>query len=102
LPCHGLVRCLAVDHGRHGIRANAVCPGFVDTPMVDRLLGPGGDRSPYEETIPLGRFARPEQVAKAIAHLCSAEATHTSGMIYIVDGGASAGFFTAQGPAWAP
>ena len=98
----GLVRCLAVDHGRQGVRANAVCPGFVDTPMADRLLGPGRDRSPYEDTIPLGRFAQPEHIAKVIAHLSCAEAAHTNGIVYVVDGGASAGFFTAQGPVWAP
>jgi meso-butanediol dehydrogenase/(S,S)-butanediol dehydrogenase/diacetyl reductase len=98
----GLVRCLALDHGRQGVRANAVCPGFVATPMADRLLGPDGDRSAYERTIPLGRFAQPHQIAKVIAHLSSQEASHTNGMLYIADGGASAGFFTGETPAWGP
>jgi meso-butanediol dehydrogenase/(S,S)-butanediol dehydrogenase/diacetyl reductase len=98
----GLIRCLAVDHGRQGVRANAVCPGFVATPMADRLLGPDGDRSAYESTIPLGRFAQPQQIAKVIAHLCSQEASHTNGMLYIADGGASAGFFSGEAPASAP
>ena len=98
----GLVRCLAVDHGPQGVRANAVCPGFVATPMAERLLGPGADRSPYERTIPLGHFAEPEQIAKVIAHLGSAEASHTNGLVYVVDGGASAGFFTGGAAPWAP
>jgi len=98
----GLVRCLAIDHGRQGVRANAVCPGFVATPMADRLLGTDGDRSAYERTIPLGRFAQPQQIAKVIAHLCSQEASHTNGMVYIADGGASAGFFTGEAPASGP
>jgi meso-butanediol dehydrogenase/(S,S)-butanediol dehydrogenase/diacetyl reductase len=98
----GLVRCLAIDHGRHGVRANVVCPGFVATPMADRLLGADGDPSSYENTIPLGHFAQPEQVAKAIAHLCSPDASHTTGMLYIIDGGASVGFFSGESPASAP
>ena len=98
----GLVRCLAVDHGRQGVRANAVCPGFVATPMAERLLGPDADRGAYEQLIPLGRFAEPHQIGKVIAHLCSPEASHTNGMLYVVDGGASAGFFTGDAPPSGP
>jgi meso-butanediol dehydrogenase/(S,S)-butanediol dehydrogenase/diacetyl reductase len=92
----GLVRCLTVDHGRQGVRANAVCPGFVATPMADRVLGAGTDRAAYETPIPLGRFALPEEVARAVAHLSSSDASYTTGMLYVIDGGASAGQFAGE------
>jgi NAD(P)-dependent dehydrogenase (short-subunit alcohol dehydrogenase family) len=91
----GLVRCLAIDHGRQGVRANAVCPGFVATPMAERWLGSDGDRAAHESEIPLGRFALPDEVARVIAHLTSLEAAHTTGLVYVIDGGTSAGAFTA-------
>ena len=91
----GLVRCLALDHGRQGVRANVVCPGFVATPLADRWLGPDGDRAAYESEIPLGRFAQADEVARVIAHLSSDDASHTTGLVYVIDGGASAGAFSA-------
>jgi NAD(P)-dependent dehydrogenase (short-subunit alcohol dehydrogenase family) len=98
----GLVRCLAVDHGPQGVRANAVCPGFVATPMTDRIFAgsPEEHRAFYASSIPLGRFARADEVAQAIAHLTSDEASYTNGLLYVVDGGAAAGFFAgARNPA---
>lgn len=91
----GLIRCLALDHGPQGVRANAVCPGFVETPMADQIFeGTGPEvRGYYATTVPLGRFARPEEVAEAVAHLTSAEASYTNGMTYVIDGGATAGYF---------
>lgn len=94
----GLVRCLALDHAREGIRTNAICPSFVDTPMADALLAdprsPG--RAAYMRRAPLGRFAAPEEVAAAIAHLSSPEASYTNGMLYVIDGGTTAGTFIAD------
>ncbi|MEU1185130.1 SDR family NAD(P)-dependent oxidoreductase [Streptomyces sp. NPDC005820] len=91
----GLVRCLALDHGPQGVRANAVCPGFVETPMADQIFAGTGPeaRGYYATTVPLGRFARPEEVAGVVAHLTSAEASYTNGMTYVIDGGATAGYF---------
>jgi NAD(P)-dependent dehydrogenase (short-subunit alcohol dehydrogenase family) len=59
---NGLIRCLALDHGRAGVRSNAVCPGFVDTPMATRefATAPSGTKEFYQHTVPLGRFARPD------------------------------------------
>lgn len=96
----GLIRCLALDHGPQGVRANAVCPGFVETPMADRIFeGTGPEsRGYYATTVPLGRFARPEEVAAAVAHLTSAEASYTNGMTYVIDGGATAGYFEGGKP----
>jgi NAD(P)-dependent dehydrogenase (short-subunit alcohol dehydrogenase family) len=94
----GLVRCMALDYGRQGVRSNAVCPSFVDTPMADGLLANPNlpDRRAFERRAPLGRFARPEEVAEAIAHLASPEASYTNGMLYVIDGGTTAGTFTAD------
>ena len=97
----GLIRCLALDHGPQGVRANAVCPGFVETPMADQIFeGTGHEsRGYYATTVPLGRFTRPEEVAAAVAHLTSAEASYTNGMTYVIDGGATAGYFEGSAPA---
>jgi meso-butanediol dehydrogenase / (S,S)-butanediol dehydrogenase / diacetyl reductase len=91
----GLMRCLALDHGPQGVRTNAVCPGFVETPMADRIFdGTSEDeRDFFRRTVPLGRFARADEVAEAIAHLTSEQASYTNGLMYVIDGGATAGYF---------
>lgn len=93
----GLVRCLALDHGHQGIRSNEICPSFVDTPMADQLLADGNvpEKSFYERRVPLGRFAQAAEVARVILHLTSAEASYTNGMYYVIDGGTTAGTYTA-------
>lgn len=91
----GLVRCLALDYGSKGVRSNVVCPSFVETPMTDSLLADDTkyDRAFYESRVPLRRFAQPEEVADAIAHLASAQASYVNGMSYVIDGGTTAGTF---------
>ena len=92
----GLIRCMALDHGPAGLRSNVVCPSFVDTPMADGLLKESGgiyDRAFYERRVPLGRFAKPEEVADAIGHLLSPQASYANGMVYMLDGGTTAGTF---------
>lgn len=93
----GLVRCLALDHGHQGIRSNAICPSFVDTPMADQLLADDNvpEKAFYERRVPLGRFAQAAEVAKVALHLSSAEASYTNGMFYVIDGGTTAGTYTA-------
>jgi len=91
----GLVRCLALDHGPEGVRVNAVCPGMVQTPMVERFFVENQSEHPetWERTVPLGRFGRADEIAAVIAHLTSDEASYTNGLMYVVDGGATSGYF---------
>lgn len=91
----GLVKCMALDHGPQGIRCNAICPGFVETPMADRIFAGAsqGEREFFMSTVPLGRFARPDEVAAAVAHLSSTEASYANGLVYRLDGGSTAGYY---------
>lgn len=84
-------RALAIDHARDHIRANAICPGPVDTP----LLAPGVDAMPglrgeWEAVVPSGRFARPQEIAAVAAFLASDDASGVTGAAIPVDGGLTA------------
>lgn len=94
---HGLIKCMALDHGPDGVRSHAVCPSFVETPMADELLASASPEEVdyFKKTIPLGRFAKPSEVADAVAHLTSAEAAFANGVFYKLDGGSTSGFFMA-------
>lgn len=85
----GLTRSAAVDYARHGIRINAVCPGLVRTPFVEKKYG---DRLPAlaHSMNPLGRIGEPEEIAECIAWLCSDAASFVVGVALPVDGGAVA------------
>jgi NAD(P)-dependent dehydrogenase (short-subunit alcohol dehydrogenase family) len=91
-----LARCVAVDYGRQGVRANSVCPGWVRTPMGDADMdevaqAQGIDReAAYERAHrlnPLGRAAEPHEVADVIAFLVSGRAGYVNGATLMVDGG---------------
>jgi len=96
----GLVRCLALDYGQFGIRSNVICPGFVETRMMDSLFNeskdPASEKLSYAKEIPLGRFAKPDEVARVALHLASEESSYTNGLIYTLDGGATCGHFESQ------
>lgn len=82
-----LTRQMAVEWAPHGIRANAVCPGVIDTPML-RLTERPEEASAYLETaVPLGRLGSAEEVASVITFLCSADAAYLTGVAVPVDGG---------------
>jgi 3-oxoacyl-[acyl-carrier protein] reductase len=90
----GLTKTLAVEWGAHGVRVNAVAPNGVDTPMIRDGLPPAFVDDVMLDRTPLGRLARPEEVAAAIAFLLSDEATYVNGAVLEVDGGLTAGFLT--------
>jgi NAD(P)-dependent dehydrogenase (short-subunit alcohol dehydrogenase family) len=82
-----LTRQMAVEWAPHGIRANAVCPGVIDTPML-RLTERPEEASAYLETaVPLGRLGSAEEVASVISFLCSPDAAYLTGVAVPVDGG---------------
>jgi NAD(P)-dependent dehydrogenase (short-subunit alcohol dehydrogenase family) len=90
-----LARALALDWAAEGIRVNAVCPGIVDTPMLDALIAqtsePDRTRREFETAQPLGRLATPAECAAAALFLASPAASFITGVALPVDGG-----FTAQ------
>jgi len=84
----GLTRSAAIECAKAGIRVNAVCPGLVDTPMVDRL---SAERPTLRDALiamkPMGRLGRPEEVAEAAVWLCSDATSFVTGHTLAVDGG---------------
>jgi NAD(P)-dependent dehydrogenase (short-subunit alcohol dehydrogenase family) len=87
----GLVRNAAIDLGHHGIRVNAVAPGIVRTRLATFLTEDPVEGPKYLENVPLGRFAEPEDIAKAIVFLASDDAAYITGEQLVVDGGVSVG-----------
>ena len=85
----GMTRTWALELGRHGIKVNAVAPGFIDTPMTDAIPEPV--REHFIKKIPLQRAGTPEDVAKVIAFLASEAAAYVTGQVVAVDGGLGTG-----------
>jgi 3-oxoacyl-[acyl-carrier protein] reductase len=82
-----LTKTLALELADRGIRVNAVAPGFIDTPMTAPFLAVGDRRSKLAERTPAGRVGTVDDVAGAVAYLCSEDATFVTGTTLWVDGG---------------
>jgi 2-keto-3-deoxy-L-fuconate dehydrogenase len=89
-----LTRAMAIDHVRHGIRVNCVCPGSIDTPWVERLLAESDDpertRAEIVARQPMARMGTAEEVAAAIAYLAGDDAAFATGSALVLDGGLTA------------
>ncbi|PPJ59612.1 hypothetical protein CBER1_01191 [Cercospora berteroae] len=83
-----LVKTDAADYGQHGIRVNAVCPGFTDTKAL-RDMSTADQRTALAGSVPLKRLGQAVDVGNAIAFLCSEDASYVHGTAYVFDGGAS-------------
>jgi NAD(P)-dependent dehydrogenase (short-subunit alcohol dehydrogenase family) len=84
----GLTKTAALEFAKSGIRINAVCPGVIKTPMIDRLTGNKKEaEDQYASMEPIGRLGRPEEIANAVVWLCSDEASFITGHAMAVDGG---------------
>ncbi|MBF2782794.1 SDR family oxidoreductase [Staphylococcus saprophyticus] len=84
----GLTKSSALEYASKGIRINAVCPGIIDTPMVGDMIN--NEKEAMEELmqdVPIGRLAKPEEVASVVYWLCGTESTYVIGQAISVDGG---------------
>ncbi|HEX7410467.1 MAG TPA: SDR family NAD(P)-dependent oxidoreductase [Candidatus Binatia bacterium] len=85
-----LTRTAAIDYARDGIRINAVCPGPVETPLLNPILMLPTAREEYARLVPMGRVGKPEEIAAAVAFLASEDASYITGTTLVVDGGVTA------------
>lgn len=91
---HALTRAMACDHGPEGIRVNAICPGYVDTPMLQSFFRDSGDIESLQQAVrdvhPLRSYGTPDDIANLVNWLASDEARYASGQLWVIDGGLSA------------
>ena len=94
----GVTKSLASEWGHQGVRVNAVAPGYVRTPMVETLIEAGRvDEKAIRRRTPLGRMARPDEIASVMLFLASPLASYMNGVVVPIDGGYSG--YGAAGPA---
>jgi NAD(P)-dependent dehydrogenase (short-subunit alcohol dehydrogenase family) len=91
-----MTREIAVEHARNGIRANALCPGPIATPMLEELMRDPGRRQRRLVHIPMGRLGEAEELAKAALFLASDDSSFMTGAQLVVDGGITAAYVTPE------
>ncbi len=90
-----LSRELGVEFARQGVRVNALCPGPVDTPLLRELFATGPAQAARRLVhVPMGRFARAEEIANAVLFLASDESSYVNATAFVVDGGISGAYTT--------
>lgn len=97
---HALTKAMACDHGPEGIRVNAICPGYIDTPMLQSFFegegsgADGGNIESLQQSVrdihPMRTYGTPEDIANLVNWLASDEARYASGQLWVLDGGLSA------------
>ncbi len=91
-----MTREIAVEFARKGIRANALCPGPIETPLLGELLADPARRQRRLVHIPVGRFGHAEEIARAALFLASDESSFITGATFVVDGGITAAYVTPE------
>jgi NAD(P)-dependent dehydrogenase (short-subunit alcohol dehydrogenase family) len=91
-----MTREIAVAHAKQGIRANALCPGPVNTPLLAQLLADPAARARRLVHVPMGRLAEAGEIARAALFLASDESSYVNGAAFVVDGGITAAYVTAE------
>src|SRR3954463_9624209 len=91
-----MTREIAVQYARQGIRANAICPGPIETPLTSQILDTEEKRNRRLVHIPIGRFGRAEEVVQAALFLASDESSLMTGASLVVDGGITAAYLTPE------
>jgi NAD(P)-dependent dehydrogenase (short-subunit alcohol dehydrogenase family) len=91
---HALTKAMACDYGPENIRVNAVCPGYIDTPMLQSFFGDSGNVATLEQAVrdvhPMRRYGTPDDVAGLVNWLAGDEARYASGQLWVLDGGLTA------------
>jgi NAD(P)-dependent dehydrogenase (short-subunit alcohol dehydrogenase family) len=88
-----LTRSMAITYAKNGVRANSVCPGFIDTAMIAPVIGIFDDPAIANTMVPLGRAGKPEEIANALLFFASDESSYCTGSNLLVDGGCTSRSF---------
>jgi NAD(P)-dependent dehydrogenase (short-subunit alcohol dehydrogenase family) len=95
-----MTREIAAIYARKGVRANALCPGPVMTPLLAKFLSDDAKRERRLVHIPMGRFGEPHEIVNGALFLASNESSWMTGQSLIIDGGITSAYVTPEGPAW--
>src|SRR6059036_161428 len=91
-----MTREIAVEFARRGIRANAICPGPIETPLLQELLADPARRERRLVHIPVGRFGQAQEIVNAALFLASDESSYMTGATFVVDGGITSAYVTPE------